>query len=221
MTMSYGCRVCHYYIDVNCVFMPEEITHANHLLTRVDGASSSSVSKMECHACRVSIALPHVSPERRFVNYIYEEKKGMVWYDKAAWTSNKLRVLSKSNDETVIGTMISTSFCGVKGLFSGISKSTCGYAMSHAQSANVPVSSQVRYMHQNLQNHPLQHLYIHPCQARPALGVDGEDHRPGPDILRGTFLMKKIRYVYVKYFFNRVHPYKHQHRPPYKTILMV
>ncbi|MFS7924287.1 hypothetical protein Hanom_Chr03g00270831 [Helianthus anomalus] len=55
----------------------------------------------------------------------------------------------------------------------------------------------------------------------PALGVDGEDHRPGPDISRGTFFMKKTRYGYVKYFFNRVHPYKHQHRPSYKTILMV
>ncbi|KAM0032206.1 putative chromatin regulator PHD family [Helianthus debilis subsp. tardiflorus] len=45
-------------IDVNCAFMPKEITHdahTNHLLTRVDGASSSR-SKMECHACRVSIA---------------------------------------------------------------------------------------------------------------------------------------------------------------------
>ncbi|MFS8028326.1 hypothetical protein Hanom_Chr16g01509271 [Helianthus anomalus] len=58
-------------------------------------------------------------------------------------------------------------------------------------------------------------------QTWPALGVGGEDHRPGPDISSGTFFMKKTRYVYVKYFLNRVHPYKHQHRPPYKTILMV
>ncbi|MFS8027312.1 hypothetical protein Hanom_Chr16g01497251 [Helianthus anomalus] len=34
--------------------------------------------------------------------------------------------------------------------------------------------------------------------ARP--GVGGEDHRPGSDVSRGTFFMKKARYVYVKYF---------------------
>ncbi|MFS8014113.1 hypothetical protein Hanom_Chr15g01340801 [Helianthus anomalus] len=44
----------------------------------------------------------------------------------------------------------------------------------------------------------------------PALGVGGEDHRPGPDISRGTCFYEKTRYVYVKYFFNRVHSYKHQ-----------
>ncbi|XP_022008784.1 uncharacterized protein LOC110908192 isoform X2 [Helianthus annuus] len=59
--LIYACKDCDYVIDVNCAFMPKEITHeahANHLLTRIDGASSSrsSVSKMECRACRVSIA---------------------------------------------------------------------------------------------------------------------------------------------------------------------
>ncbi|KAM0054140.1 putative chromatin regulator PHD family [Helianthus debilis subsp. tardiflorus] len=50
-----------YFIDAHCAFMPREITHeahADHLLTRVDGASSShsgGVSKMECRACRVGI----------------------------------------------------------------------------------------------------------------------------------------------------------------------
>ncbi|KAF5784693.1 putative AT-hook motif nuclear-localized protein [Helianthus annuus] len=57
--------------------------------------------------------------------------------------------------------------------------------------------------------------------AWPALSVGGEDHQPGPDISRGTFFYEKSRYVYVKYLFNRVHSYKHQHRPPYKTIIMV
>ncbi|MFS7939886.1 hypothetical protein Hanom_Chr05g00457201 [Helianthus anomalus] len=53
-------------------------------------------------------------------------------------------------------------------------------------------------------------------------GVGEEDHRTGPDISRGRFFfMKETRYVYVKYFFNSVHPYKHQHRPTYKTVLMV
>ncbi|MFS8015630.1 hypothetical protein Hanom_Chr15g01358951 [Helianthus anomalus] len=52
-----------------------------------------------------------------------------------------------------------------------------------------------------------------------------EGGRGGPPAMaryfKGTFFMKKIRYVYVKYFFNMVHSYKHQHRPPYKTFLMV
>ncbi|MFS8003980.1 hypothetical protein Hanom_Chr13g01220201 [Helianthus anomalus] len=53
-------------------------------------------------------------------------------------------------------------------------------------------------------------------------GVGEENHRIGPDISRSTFFLeKKKRYVYVKYFFNWVHPYKHQHSPPYKTIFMV
>ncbi|MFS7934661.1 hypothetical protein Hanom_Chr05g00394251 [Helianthus anomalus] len=30
--------------------------------------------------------------------------------------------------------------------------------------------------------------------------VGGENHRPGPDISRGTFFYEKTRYVYVKYF---------------------
>ncbi|KAJ0754181.1 putative chromatin regulator PHD family [Helianthus annuus] len=56
----YVCFECEYVIDVNCAFMPKEITHeahanSNHLLARVDGGSSSR-SKMECGACRVSIA---------------------------------------------------------------------------------------------------------------------------------------------------------------------
>ncbi|MFS8007036.1 hypothetical protein Hanom_Chr14g01256241 [Helianthus anomalus] len=34
----------------------------------------------------------------------------------------------------------------------------------------------------------------------PALGVSGKDHRPGPDISRGTFFTKKTQYIYVKYF---------------------
>ncbi|XP_022010708.1 uncharacterized protein LOC110910341 [Helianthus annuus] len=50
----------HMIVDAHCALMPREITHeahADHLLTRVDGASSSrsSVSKMECRACRVGI----------------------------------------------------------------------------------------------------------------------------------------------------------------------
>ncbi|KAL8251837.1 hypothetical protein R6Q59_035530 [Mikania micrantha] len=54
---SYNCNLCEFSIDVNCAFMPEEITHeahANHLLTRV-GASSSRLSYIECRACRVPI----------------------------------------------------------------------------------------------------------------------------------------------------------------------
>ncbi|MFS8012138.1 hypothetical protein Hanom_Chr14g01317311 [Helianthus anomalus] len=52
------------------------------------------------------------------------------------------------------------------------------------------------------------------------LGVGEEDHRLGPGISRGTFFfMKKTRYVYVKYFFNSVHLYKHQHSPLTKLFL--
>ncbi|MFS7954311.1 hypothetical protein Hanom_Chr07g00628791 [Helianthus anomalus] len=55
----------------------------------------------------------------------------------------------------------------------------------------------------------------------PALGVGGEDYWPGPGISRDTLFSKKTLYVYVKYFFNRIHQYKQQHRPSYKTIFMV
>ncbi|GKC96963.1 zinc finger, PHD-type containing protein [Tanacetum coccineum] len=36
---AYGCAECHYYIDVNCAFIPEEITHEahpDHILSRCD-----------------------------------------------------------------------------------------------------------------------------------------------------------------------------------------
>ncbi|KAK9067085.1 hypothetical protein SSX86_014409 [Deinandra increscens subsp. villosa] len=57
---SYRCFSCNYNIDVNCAFIPEEITHeahADHLLTRVDHASSSPrlAGNIECRACRVTI----------------------------------------------------------------------------------------------------------------------------------------------------------------------
>ncbi|KAJ0716337.1 putative chromatin regulator PHD family [Helianthus annuus] len=55
--LIYGCFDCEFITDVNCAFMPKEITHeahADHLLTRAE-SSRSSVSKKECHACRVSI----------------------------------------------------------------------------------------------------------------------------------------------------------------------
>nr|GFA80842.1 zinc finger, PHD-type [Tanacetum cinerariifolium] len=39
---AYGCTVCDYYIDVNCGFIPEEITHEahpDHILSRCDRES--------------------------------------------------------------------------------------------------------------------------------------------------------------------------------------
>ncbi|GJW52674.1 hypothetical protein Tco_0096759 [Tanacetum coccineum] len=39
---AYGCTKCHYYIDVNCGFIPEEITHEahpDHILSRCDQKS--------------------------------------------------------------------------------------------------------------------------------------------------------------------------------------
>ncbi|MFS7992937.1 hypothetical protein Hanom_Chr12g01088171 [Helianthus anomalus] len=52
----------------------------------------------------------------------------------------------------------------------------------------------------------LQTLSVLPEEIKrisgPALGVGGEDHRPGPGISEGTlFLEKKTRYVYVKISF--------------------
>ncbi|KAL8231996.1 hypothetical protein R6Q57_001774 [Mikania cordata] len=52
---SYDCNPCDFSMDVNCSFMPQEITHeahANHLLTRLS-ASSSRLSEITCRACRV------------------------------------------------------------------------------------------------------------------------------------------------------------------------
>ncbi|KAD4586039.1 hypothetical protein E3N88_23640 [Mikania micrantha] len=54
---SYCCERCGFFINVNCAFVPEEITHeahANHLLERAD-ASSSRLSEIKCRACRVPI----------------------------------------------------------------------------------------------------------------------------------------------------------------------
>ncbi|KAD4586034.1 hypothetical protein E3N88_23635 [Mikania micrantha] len=54
---SYECKRCGFVIDVNCAFIPEEITHeahANHLLTRVV-ASSNRLSEIKCHACHAPI----------------------------------------------------------------------------------------------------------------------------------------------------------------------
>ncbi|CAI9298260.1 unnamed protein product [Lactuca saligna] len=49
---SYGCSTCDYSVDVNCGFLPKEITHEahpDHLLSRID--ASSSLSKAPCNAC--------------------------------------------------------------------------------------------------------------------------------------------------------------------------
>ncbi|KAL7586302.1 hypothetical protein Lser_V15G38025 [Lactuca serriola] len=51
---SYGCRTCEYYVDVNCAFLPKEITHEahpDHLLSRIDASSTSSLSKTACNGC--------------------------------------------------------------------------------------------------------------------------------------------------------------------------
>ncbi|KAM0070507.1 putative chromatin regulator PHD family [Helianthus debilis subsp. tardiflorus] len=49
---AYGCTTCEYYVDINCAFIPEEITHdahPNHLLLR---AKASASSWEHCKACR-------------------------------------------------------------------------------------------------------------------------------------------------------------------------
>ncbi|KAK9060352.1 hypothetical protein SSX86_021056 [Deinandra increscens subsp. villosa] len=47
---AYGCTKCEFYVDINCAFIPKEITHdahPNHLLYKVK-------SSRECNACRWS-----------------------------------------------------------------------------------------------------------------------------------------------------------------------
>ncbi|KAL8251841.1 hypothetical protein R6Q59_035534 [Mikania micrantha] len=56
---TYRCTSCKYILDVNCAFIPEEITHeghANHLLTRVS-TSSSRLSEIKCRACPLNTRL--------------------------------------------------------------------------------------------------------------------------------------------------------------------
>ncbi|CAI9298256.1 unnamed protein product [Lactuca saligna] len=51
---GYGCRICEYYVDVNCAFLPIEImheAHPDHLLSRIDASSISSLSETPCDAC--------------------------------------------------------------------------------------------------------------------------------------------------------------------------
>ncbi|KAI3772619.1 hypothetical protein L6452_03809 [Arctium lappa] len=53
---GYVCSQCDYRIDVNCGFIPEQITHEahmNHLLYRLD--ASTNLSKMECQAWHAMI----------------------------------------------------------------------------------------------------------------------------------------------------------------------
>ncbi|KAK1414126.1 hypothetical protein QVD17_29867 [Tagetes erecta] len=49
---AYGCTMCNFYIDINCAFIPKEITHdahPDHLLSRV---KCSKMPKMVCNACQ-------------------------------------------------------------------------------------------------------------------------------------------------------------------------
>ncbi|KAL8261563.1 hypothetical protein R6Q59_025612, partial [Mikania micrantha] len=49
---AYGCKQCEYYVDVNCGFLPDVITHAahpNHLLQRFK--PSASETRERCRAC--------------------------------------------------------------------------------------------------------------------------------------------------------------------------
>ncbi|CAH1445809.1 unnamed protein product [Lactuca virosa] len=50
---AYGCVACGYYMDINCAFLPKEITHEahpGHLLSRIN-ASSADVSEKICNPC--------------------------------------------------------------------------------------------------------------------------------------------------------------------------
>nr|XP_043638163.1 uncharacterized protein LOC122609171 [Erigeron canadensis] len=49
---AYGCTTCAYYVDINCAFIPEEITHEahpNHILSRID--TKTVVYSRYCNAC--------------------------------------------------------------------------------------------------------------------------------------------------------------------------
>ncbi|KAF5776657.1 putative chromatin regulator PHD family [Helianthus annuus] len=49
---SYGCTICNFYVDINCAFIPKEITHdahPNHLLSIVK--PSDTQSEEYCKAC--------------------------------------------------------------------------------------------------------------------------------------------------------------------------
>ncbi|XP_076959947.1 uncharacterized protein LOC143636174 [Bidens hawaiensis] len=53
---SYGCMQCRYYVDINCAFIPDVITHEahpDHLLLRIEG--SPNLSETYCMACRWSM----------------------------------------------------------------------------------------------------------------------------------------------------------------------
>ncbi|CAI9301449.1 unnamed protein product [Lactuca saligna] len=50
---TYGCTTCNYYVDINCEFLPKEITHEahkGHLLSRIN-ASLANVSEKICNSC--------------------------------------------------------------------------------------------------------------------------------------------------------------------------
>ncbi|KAD2394096.1 hypothetical protein R6Q59_013119 [Mikania micrantha] len=50
---AYGCMMCEFYIDINCAFIPEEITHEahpGHLLYKVD-PSVTNMLITDCNAC--------------------------------------------------------------------------------------------------------------------------------------------------------------------------
>ncbi|KAJ0488144.1 putative chromatin regulator PHD family [Helianthus annuus] len=50
---AYGCTMCDFYVDINCAFIPEEITHEahpDHLLLRVK-TSPSNEMRLSCKAC--------------------------------------------------------------------------------------------------------------------------------------------------------------------------
>ncbi|KAI7750190.1 hypothetical protein M8C21_026287, partial [Ambrosia artemisiifolia] len=48
---AYGCTICDFYVDINCAFIPKEITHArHHLLSIVKPSEEQSVKS--CKACK-------------------------------------------------------------------------------------------------------------------------------------------------------------------------
>ncbi|KAD2805009.1 hypothetical protein E3N88_38386 [Mikania micrantha] len=53
---AYGCTICKYYVDINCAFIPKEITHdshTDHILSKVN--PSAKLIKKFCNACKYTM----------------------------------------------------------------------------------------------------------------------------------------------------------------------
>ncbi|KAL8223556.1 hypothetical protein R6Q57_019031 [Mikania cordata] len=55
---AYGCKMCKFYIDINCAFIPKEIVHdahPSHLLYKVKAPPSTDPQHNRCNACKLVV----------------------------------------------------------------------------------------------------------------------------------------------------------------------